>query len=187
MTVELLDRAALVRDALRLLVAERGLHGASMSAVAKHAGVATGTAYVYYASKDALVLAAYRETKAELGAAATAELSDAMAPAERFGHVWLSIYRYLAAHPEHARFLLAVDHSPYRAALHAAVLAGDDPLVAEAARPELVAKLRPFPLEVIWELGLSPAVRLAAVAPELALDEQQLAEVAKACWRAVSR
>ena len=54
--------------ALRALVAERGFHGASMSAVASAAGVATGTAYTHYASKDELVLAAYLETKAELGA-----------------------------------------------------------------------------------------------------------------------
>jgi AcrR family transcriptional regulator len=41
------DRAAAVRAALRTLVAERGFHGASMGAVAREAGVATGTAYVH--------------------------------------------------------------------------------------------------------------------------------------------
>ena len=187
MSVELIDRAALVRRALCSLVAERGFHGASMSAVAKHAGVATGTAYVYYPSKDALVLAAYRETKAELGEAALADLADELPPAERFQRIWLSIYRHLRTRPDRARFLLAVDHSPYRATLYAAMLAGDDPLVVEATRPDFVAAVRPFPLEVVWELGLSPAVRLAAGSPELALDEHQLDEVAKACWRAISR
>ena len=63
------DRAAAVRAALRTLVADHGFHGAAMSAVARQAGVATGTAYTHYASKDELVLAAYRETKAALGRA----------------------------------------------------------------------------------------------------------------------
>ena len=71
MTVPPVDRAAAVRGALRTLVARNGFHGASMSAVASQAGVATGTAYTHYASKDELVLAAYRETKAQLAAAAT--------------------------------------------------------------------------------------------------------------------
>src|SRR5262249_28622624 len=74
MTTAPLARAAAVRSALRTRVARNGFHGASMSAVAREAGVATGTAYTHYASKDELVLAAYRETKAQLGAAATAGL-----------------------------------------------------------------------------------------------------------------
>ena len=52
-----MDRPAAIRRALRDLVAERGFHGASMGAVAKEAGVATGTAYVHYESKDELVYA----------------------------------------------------------------------------------------------------------------------------------
>jgi AcrR family transcriptional regulator len=184
-TVALVDRAALVRRALRALVAERGFHGASMSAVATRAGVATGTAYTYYASKDALVLAAYLETKAELGAAALQDLTDELRPAERFRRIWCSIHRHLRAHPDRARFILQVDHSPYRATLYAAVLAGDDPLVGEVTRPELTVALQPFPPEVLWELGLAPAVRLAV--GEVALGDEQLGAIAEACWRAVSR
>lgn len=184
-TAALVDRAALVRGALRTLVAEHGFHGASMISVAKAAGVATGTAYIYYPSKDALVLATYLETKAELGAAALADLTDELAPAERFRRIWLAIYRHLRARPDHARFILQVDHSPYRAALYAAVLAGDDPLVGEVTRPEITAALRPFPPEVLWELGLAPAVRLAV--GEVELSDEQLGEVAEACLRAVRR
>jgi AcrR family transcriptional regulator len=190
-----IDRAAAVRAALRELVAERGFHGASMSAVAAAAGVATGTAYTHYASKDELVLAAYRETKAQLGAAATRGLGAEAAPggrrpegehdpaggAARFRAIWLASYQHLAAHPDHARFLLQVDSSPYREATHAA-LPEDDPIVAEAAA--LAADLLPLPLEVLYELGLGPAVRLAAAEAEL--SAAQLDVVANACWRAIS-
>ena len=182
---DLVDRAALVRHALRTLVAERGFHGASMSAVAARAGVATGTAYIHYPSKDALVLAAYRETKAELGAAAVAGIADDMPAAERFRAIWIAIYRHLSGNVDHARFILQVDHSPYRAELYAALMAGGDPLVAEVTRPELTRELEPFPLEVLWELGLAPAVRLAA--GEVVLPDDELRAVAAACWRAVSR
>ena len=43
---------------LTILPIQPGFHGASMGAVAREAGVATGTAYTHYASKDDLVLAA---------------------------------------------------------------------------------------------------------------------------------
>ena len=166
MTVPPVDRAAAVRRALRSLVARNGFHGASMSAVASEADVATGTAYTHYASKDELVLAAYCETKAQLAAAATANLDACTEPAAQFRSIWLATYRHLRANPDHARFLLQVDHSPYRSAAHAAVIADGDPLVAHAATPEV-------------------AVRLAASGTELTAE--QLGEIAGACWRAISR
>jgi AcrR family transcriptional regulator len=181
---EEIDRASAVRAALRVLVAERGFHGASMSAIARAAGVATGTAYTHYESKDALVLAAYAETKAQLAAAATKTLDPRAAPAERFRAIWLATYRHFAANPEHARFLLQVDHSPYRALAHDGV-AEDDPLVAQASAPDLVAELLPLPLDVIYELGIAPAVRLAATGAGLSDAELDIA--AAACWRAISR
>jgi len=180
------DRAAAVRAALRTRVARNGFHGASMSAVAREAGVATGTAYTYYASKDELVLAAYREAKAGLGRAATAGLSPDLSAEERFRALWLACYRYLKANPDQAQFLLQVEHSPYRGPAHASVLANqNDPLLAEVALPDVAARLLPLPVDVLYELALSPAVRLAAAGIEL--TQAQLDEIAGACWRAVSR
>jgi AcrR family transcriptional regulator len=185
MTVPPVDRAAAVRTALRTLVARNGFHGASMSAVASQARVATGTAYTHYASKDELVLAAYRETKAQLAAAATAGLDAGAEPGDQFRSIWLATYRYLTANPDHARFLLQVDHSPYRSAAHQAAIAAGDPLAAQAAAPDIAARLLPLPLEVIYELGLSPAVRLAADGAEL--TDEQLSQIARACWRAITQ
>ena len=180
------DRAAAVRAALRSLVARNGFHGASMSAVAHEAGVAVGTAYTHYASKDELVLAAYRETKAELGRAVTAGLGPCLSAESRFRALWLAGYLYLKANPDHAQFLLQVEHSPYRGPAHASVLAdGNDPLAAEVALPVFTARVLPLPVEVLYELSFSPAVRLAASGIEL--TPAQLDGIADACWRAVSR
>lgn len=180
------DRAAAVRAALRTLVAQGGFHGASMSAIAREAGVATGTAYTYYASKDELVLAAYRETKAALGRAATAGLDPGLPAERRFHALWLACYRHLRANPNDAAFLLQVEHSPYRGPAHASAHADeDDPLLAQVSLPDVTARLLPLPLDVLYELSLGPAVRLAAAGIEL--TRAQLDEIAGACWRAVSR
>lgn len=171
---------------MRALVARHGFHGASMTAVATEAGVATGTAYTHYASKDEVVLAAYLETKAELAAAATAELDQSAGPEERFRSIWLATYRHLAANRDHALFLLQVDSSPYKAAAHQAAMAGeDDPLRDQAATSDIAALLLELPLEVLYELGLGPAVRLAA--GEAELENGELVTVADACWRAITR
>ncbi|HEY1974676.1 MAG TPA: TetR/AcrR family transcriptional regulator [Pseudonocardia sp.] len=180
------DRAAAVRAALRTLVARNGFHGASMNAVAREAGVATGTAYTHYASKDELVLAAYHETKAALGLAATASLDPNLGAERRFHALWLACYRHLRANPDHAQFLLQVEHSPYRDPAHQSALANtNDPLLTQAARPDLAERLLPLPLDVLYELSFSAAVRLAASGIEL--TPAQLDEIADACWRAISR
>ena len=180
------DRAAAVRAALRRLVAERGFHGASMGAVAREAGVATGTAYVHYASKDELVLAAYIETKARLGEAAIAAGAEpGLAPADLFCAIWKGVHGFFAAEPEEARFLIQVEGSPYGRLAHEAAMAReDDPLVAATEAPEMKALLQPLPLDVLYEIGLAPAVRLAARGIELTDEELDL--TARACWRAVS-
>lgn len=167
------------------MVAEHGFHGASMSAVALQAGVATGTAYTHYASKDELVLAAYCETKAELGREATRGLNPDDPPEKRFLALWLAYYDHLRRNPDDARFLLQVDSSPYRSPAHEAALADeDDALVAQVAMPDLATLLLPLPVDVLYDLALGPAVRLVAAGVDLA--PAQLQEISAACWRAVT-
>ena len=179
------DRAAAVRAAVRKLVADNGLAGASMAAVATEAGVATGTTYVYYRSKDELLLAAYLELKGQLGAAAIDGIDTAMPPHERFVVMWTAIYRFLAGASERARFLVQVDSSPMAATAHQrAVAGGDDPLVGAASAPDMASLLIALPLEVLYDLGIGPAVRLAASGPRL--SDRQLHLVAEACWRSIT-
>ena len=177
--------AAAVRAALRRLVAAHGFHGASMSAVAREAGVATGTAYVHYASKDDLVLAAYLEAKAALGAAATSAVDPDAPPRDRFLDLWTAALQHLLDHPEDARFLQQVEASPYAADAHGRAQAvEDDPLMAEVARPDMAALLAPLPLRVLWDLGLGPAVRQAASGQPLAAADRPV--LAAACWHAIT-
>ena len=180
------DRAAAVRAALRTLVARNGFHGASMSAVAAEAGVGTGTAYVHYASKDELVLATYLEVKRELGEAAVVDVDPDAPAAQRFRQLWLGIVRHLRADPDRARFLLQVDSSPFARTAHQMAMAADgDLIMAVASAPDLAEQLDDLPLEVLYDLGMAPAVRLAA--SDLPLDAAALDRLADACWRAISR
>lgn len=179
------DRPAAIRAALRALVAERGFHGASMQAVAKRAGVAAGTAYVHYASKDDVVLAAYIEAKRTIGRAAVAAIDAPVTPRDRFVQMWIGAYEYLRSTPDDARFLLQVEDSPYGQMAHEQVVAGgDDPLMVELTRSYLWSSFVELPVMVLSELGLAPAVRLAAQG--LSLEPVQVRAVAHGCWAAVT-
>ena len=156
-----------------------------MSAVAAEAGVGTGTAYVHYASKDDLVYATYLEVKQDLGRAAITGV-DSTAPAQaRFHQLWRGIYRHLSNDPDRARFLLQVESSPYAHTAHTmALAAGDDPILREANTSDLRERLTALPIEILYDLGIGPAVRRAAGGE--ALDEQALNALAGACWRAIT-
>lgn len=155
-----------------------------MAAVAARAGVATGTAYVHYGSKDELILAAYVEVKEALSAAASEVTGMKAAPDALFTAIWHAMYEHLAADSVQAQFLVQVEASPYAAAAHEAAMAEAD-IVAAARFDELKPHLTALPPLVLWDLAMGPAIR--TVASGTALDEAELTELAAACWRAVRR
>lgn len=177
------DRAEAVRHALVRLVARDGFHGTSMAAVAQEAGVATGTAYVHYASKDELVMATYLEVKQSMGSAAVAAV-DAHAPSrEQFAQLWRGVHAHLDANPDRARFLVQADSSPYAEAAHQrAMAAADDPLMTSPVVAGLIGEMVALPVEVLFDLAVGPIVRLTA-SPHI--DVPDLDALIEACWRAV--
>lgn len=178
------DRAALLRRSLLELVAERGFRGTSMSLIAERAGVAAGTAYVHYDSKDELIVATYVEIKLALGHAALLGVPSNGSAHDRFTRIWHNIHDFLAADPAQARYLAQLEASPYFERAYQQLAQADDPLVAAA--DELKAGAIDLPLTVLWDLALGPAVRLAADA-STTLTEDQLTELAEACWRALRK
>ncbi len=179
------DRAAAIRRALVQLVARKGFHGTSMAAVAQEAGVATGTAYVHYASKDELVFATYLEVKHGLGTAAIAHLDPAATARERFAQLWLGAQEHLARQPDHARFLVQVDASPYAASAHERALTTDsDPLMSSEAVIELLESFVALPITVQFDLAFGPVIRLTAA--DTAIDDDVIPTLIEACWRAVT-
>ena len=178
------DRPAAIRKALRDLVAERGFHGASMGAVAKAAGVAAGTAYVHYESKEELVYATYLESKAELGKAVFADFDESAEPRDRWRHVLTTAYEHMSQEPGRARFLSQLEESPYYEEAHSRLVAAGDPMAEIATAEDLVALLVPLPGEVIYALSFGVAVRLTAAGVQLKPEELDL--LVDATWRAVT-
>src|SRR5690242_12712168 len=69
-------REAILAAALRL-IARLGLHAAPMSAVAREAGVAAGTLYLYFPSKEAMINALYLEVLADRDRSMAADAAGA--------------------------------------------------------------------------------------------------------------
>ena len=90
-------------------VGDHGIAGLSMDDVARRAGVATGTLYVYHAGKEALLEAAYLAVKAELAAAVFRDDGLPVRPA--FLQIAAAYLDYLVEHRTEVAFLDQVKHA----------------------------------------------------------------------------
>ncbi|MGI9666002.1 MAG: TetR/AcrR family transcriptional regulator [Acidimicrobiia bacterium] len=180
-----IDRPAAIRLALRDMVAERGFHGASMGVIATRAGVAAGTAYVHYESKEELVYATFLEVKGDLGAAVLTGYPADATPFDRWNHLLRASFRYLEEEPARARFLSQLEESPYYEEAHARHVARGDALTEAAAASDIVELLVDLPVEVIYAMSLGVAVRL--VSSGVKLSEDELDTLVESTWRALTR
>ena len=67
MTEKQTDKRQTILDTALLLFTERGFHGTPTSLIAKEAGVATGTLFHYFKTKEELIEAMYLDIKKESG------------------------------------------------------------------------------------------------------------------------
>src|SRR5258708_30161102 len=78
------DTAIRIQEAALALFRQEGFDAATMRGIAEKAGVATGAAYYYYPSKDALVMDFYRRSSTEMQPKITAALEKAARLRTRF-------------------------------------------------------------------------------------------------------
>jgi AcrR family transcriptional regulator len=98
------DKRNAILAAATEIVAEQGL-GAPTARIARMAGVAEGTLFTYFASKDELLNALYLHLKADLREAIMATYPRTDGVRERAWHVWRSYVQWGAAHSPRRRAL----------------------------------------------------------------------------------
>jgi TetR/AcrR family transcriptional regulator, repressor of fatR-cypB operon len=93
------------KAALKLLI-QTGFAGLKMADVAKEANIATGTLYIYYKSKEALVNDVYEATRKEM-IAVLVDSKNAMSGDfyKTFASMWLSYFNYCLRFPEKMTFV----------------------------------------------------------------------------------
>ncbi|GAB3814713.1 hypothetical protein GCM10028895_08070 [Pontibacter rugosus] len=97
------------------LIKEHGFHGTPMSLVAKKAGVAAGTIYHYFESKDELIceVFSYIMQKATL-ALHQGGLAE-MSYKDKFFNLWVNLYEFYRNNPNVLVFFEQFVNSPYNA------------------------------------------------------------------------
>ena len=184
-------RDAVMQAALEM-VAEHGFHGAPMAQIAEKAGVAAGTIYRFFDSKDTLI----REIKASLEGQILAAVSGGY-PAgrpvrERFMHIERRVIGYFIASPLQFRFLEQYHNSPYGVVSRREKLLGkkDRNLIGdlfEEGRSRAIVKDLPLPILLALTFGPLVDVLRDHILGFITLDDPLIERTVEACWDAIRR
>ena len=107
------DKQHAIARATLALVERVGLSGLTMAGIAREAGIATGTLYVYHRSKEELLNALYEQVKGALVALIDAGIDPATPFRSRFQQNWTRLVRHRLAHYPETVFMDQYYNSPW--------------------------------------------------------------------------
>jgi AcrR family transcriptional regulator len=99
------DKRNAILEAATRLFAERGLTDAPTSEISKQAGIAEGTLFTYFKTKDDLINALYRELKLELADAMMSDFPRKKNVRTKLRHVWDRYLNWGIANPKQRKVL----------------------------------------------------------------------------------
>lgn len=89
-----------------------------MSQIAQDAGVATGTIYHYFASKDELIIELFKHCKHRIGSAMFKAAEQWLPYQQRFVSIWINLVNFYIQYPEVLSFMEQFFSSPYAQVVH---------------------------------------------------------------------
>lgn len=94
-----------IQTAALKLVIKTGFSGLKMADVAKEAGIATGTLYIYYDSKELLINDLFVVTKQEIANVMFKAENQGTTLYETFKKIWLAYFKFCYQNPEKMLFV----------------------------------------------------------------------------------
>jgi AcrR family transcriptional regulator len=105
-------KTAILNTALKLFI-ENGFHGTATAKIAKDAGVANGTMFLYFPTKDQLIQELYLDIKEQLNHALFAEYNDLRTLKDRFHHIFQASVHWALVNVDGFKYIQMVHNSPY--------------------------------------------------------------------------
>lgn len=182
------DKQTAIKRATIAEVVATGSSAASVNMIAKRAGIAVGTIYRYYESKDHLLRATYLTVKADVHAAIVSSLSSQVGSRANIRSMWFAILDFAQTHPK--AFLFA------EVVLNDLILTDEERKQIDGMAQEIRAVIeRAIEEKVVRDLNINavvtllsaPVLRLgrAAAMSGTAPEPSYAEDVFKLCWHAI--
>src|SRR5258706_7203965 len=95
------------------LIKDNGFHGTPISLIAQKAGVASGTIYHYFPSKDAIIIELHHAIKKQMVAAMFSNGETKKEYKQQFFEGWTNLCKYFINNPSALIFVQQFNSSPY--------------------------------------------------------------------------
>jgi AcrR family transcriptional regulator len=173
---------ALLRAALALFAAQ-GFDGTSTALIAKQAGVASGTLFFHFATKEELINQLFEEIKLKIENVLLENYQPSQPVHERFIQGFSALLRYFLVNPQHLQFMEQYHFSP----LSTCALNDNysnhvlKNILHEARETNAV---KDIPVQVLHALAFGPIVSLAKehATRGCTVDEAMIHATITACW-----
>ncbi len=109
---EIADKKKAILKSTLKLIKDNGLHGTTISLISKNAGVASGTIYHYFPSKDDIIMELNCQIKNEMVAAMFNNVGD-KDYRKKFFEGWINLCKYFIDNPSSLIFIEQFNSSPY--------------------------------------------------------------------------
>lgn len=184
------NRRETILHVAKELIAVNGFHNTPMSMIADKAGIATGSIYRHFTSKDELINEIHRELNDRLVRSLLKNYPRGEPTSVRFHSIGRSFVHYCLAAPFDFSFLEKFHNSPYGVAYRRELVSQEkeqspiDELLAAAAREEVIKQL---PRTVLSALIFGPLVGIVRdhILGFNRLDEETIERTVEACWDAI--
>jgi AcrR family transcriptional regulator len=170
------------------LVNNRGFHDAPMSKIAKLAGVAPATIYLYFENKQDLINKLYLEVKASFSSEAFKGYETEMPVKKGFELIWRNIANYKLKRIDEAVFLSQCDNTPIiDETSRQEGLKHLQPLLDLLERGQKEGIIKPVSNYLLYAYAIYPLSFLLAMQERknFTLNENTLAEAFQAAWDSI--
>lgn len=182
-------RAAILGAALRL-IPRQGFHATPVSQIAEEAGVAAGSIYRYFPSKEVLLSELYLQLKQELYQAMGGAMPAGVPFEAHFKRVWLNTFAYFIEHPDAFGFMEHYASSPLLTEeTRRAGIKTIQPFIEAFQRAQAEGCIQELPLEVLFSFVYGPLFSLARkhLAGQQEMTSDLCRQAAHAAWCAIRR
>jgi AcrR family transcriptional regulator len=183
------DRRESIMDAALQCFVDRGFHGTAIPQIAREAGIAAGTIYHYFDSKEALVNALYRTWKNAVAQRVFTAFPQGAPVREQFRVMWNEMVAFAMGTPTAFAFIELHNHASYLDAESLAIdLSLKDFARAMIQRAQAEGLLKPTDASLLMELVFGAFIGMMRASWEgrLELSDAAIATAEQACWDAVA-
>ena len=113
MKEQVVDKKTAIMEAALKLFTERGFHGTSTAQISKEAGVATGTLFNYFPTKEDLINSLYIEVKGQLSQNMGKEIEAQSTFQDKLRKMWSNLIKWGVDNQEEFLFVGQFCSSPY--------------------------------------------------------------------------